>query len=233
MQLLDDGSVRHALGIGLTIAMGAACVSPVAAQETAREVWPELDVWVQLSPKVKLFFPISVSRSRETQYTEALIGARADYRFNRYVSARAGYGYLWSISDKNNNVDEPYHEHRPIGELSLRAFPGKSLVLFDRNRVDFRFINGDYSYRYRNRVRLERTWSADDEASGRAVTPYAMEEVGYDSRYDTFNRSRFSVGVETQFTETVMVDLYLVRQDDSRASIERLYALGLALNLTY
>ena len=59
MQLLDDGSVRHALGIGLTIAMGAACVSPVAAQETAREVWPELDVWAQLSPKVKLFFPIS------------------------------------------------------------------------------------------------------------------------------------------------------------------------------
>jgi len=29
-----------------------------------------------------------------------------------------------------------------------------------------------------------------------------------------------------------MVDLYMVRQDDSSASVERLYALGLALNLT-
>ena len=233
MQNVMTACVRTALGISLTIAMGAAFTSPAAAQETAREVWPEVDVWVQLNPKVKLFFPFSISKSRETQYTEGLIGARVDYRFNRYVSARAGYGYLWSISDKQNNVDEPYHEHRPIGELSLRAFPGKSLVLFDRNRVDFRFINGDYSYRYRNRVRLERTWAVDDRAPGLAFTPYAMEEVGYDSRYDTFNRSRFSVGVETQLTKTVMVDLYLFRQDDSRASIERLYALGIALNLTY
>jgi hypothetical protein len=60
-----------------------------------------------------------------------------------------------------------------------------------------------------------------------------MEELGYDSRYDTFNRSRFTAGVETQFTRTVMVDLNIVRQDDSCASVERLYALGLALNLTY
>jgi hypothetical protein len=60
-----------------------------------------------------------------------------------------------------------------------------------------------------------------------------MEEFGYDSRYDTFNRSRFTAGVETQFTRMVMVDLYMVRRDDSSASIERLYALGLGLNLTY
>ena len=82
-------------------------------------------------------------------------------------------------------------------------------------------------------MRLERTWAADRWAPGRAFTPYAMEEVGYDSRYDTFNRSRFSAGVETQFTKTVMVDLSLVCQDDSRASVDRLYALGIALNLTY
>ena len=30
-----------------------------------------------------------------------------------------------------------------------------------------------------------------------------------------------------------MLDLYLVRQDDSRSSVERLWALGLALNLSY
>jgi hypothetical protein len=60
-----------------------------------------------------------------------------------------------------------------------------------------------------------------------------MEELGYDSRHDTFNRSRFTAGVETQFTRTVMVDLYTVRQDDSSASVERLYSLGLALNLTH
>jgi len=221
--------VRTALR--LAIAIGAACAGPAAAQDTAREVWPEVDVWVQLTTKVKLYFPFSVSRSRDTKYTEALIGARVDFRVNRYVSVRAGYGYIWSISDTDG--DPPYREHRPLGELSLRAFPGASILLIDRNRVDLRFINGDYSYRYRNRLRLERTFTFDRWPPTRTLTPYAMEELGYDSRYDTFNRSRFTAGVETQFTRTVMVDLYVVRQDDSKASVERLYALGLALNLTY
>jgi len=99
--------------------------------------------------------------------------------------------------------------------------------------VDLRFINGDYSYRYRNRLRLGRTFTFDRWPPSRTLTPYAMEELGHDSRYDTFNRSRFTAGVETQFTGTVMVDLYVVSHDDSSASVERLYALGLTLNLTY
>jgi hypothetical protein len=54
-----------------------------------------------------------VSRSRDAQYTEALIGARVDFRVNRYVSVRTGYGYIWSISDTDG--DPPY---RNIGLLA-------------------------------------------------------------------------------------------------------------------
>jgi hypothetical protein len=223
--------VRSAFRLGVAVTIGAGCAGPAAAQETAREIWPEIDVWVQLNPKVKLFFPLSVSKSRETEYTEALIGARVDYRFNRYVAARAGYGYIWSISDKD--APDQYTEHRPVVELSLHAFPGASIHLIDRSRGDFRFINGDYSWRYRNRLRIERTFTFTNWPPTRTLTPYAMEELGYDSRYDEFNRSRFSAGLETQFTEKVMLDVYLVRQDDTRSSVERLWALGLALNLSY
>ena len=99
--------------------------------------------------------------------------------------------------------------------------------------MDLRFINGVYSYRYRNRVRLERTFAVDRWTAGRALTPYAMEELGYDSRYGEFNRSRFTVDLETTLTSMLMVDLSFVRQDDSRASVEHLNALGLTLNLTY
>ena len=224
-------SVRNAFRLGVAVTIGAGFAGPTAAQETAREVWPEIDVWVQLSPKVKLFFPLSVSKSRETEYTEALIGARVDYRFNRYVSARAGYGYIWSISEKD--APDQYIEHRPVVELSLRAYRGAAILLIDRSRGDFQFINGDYSWRYRNRLRVERTFTFKSWPPTRTLTPYAMEEVGYDSRYDEFNRSRFSAGLETQFTQKVMLDLYLVRQDDSRSAVERLLALGLALNLSY
>ena len=75
--------MRTALGIALAIAVGAACAGRAAAQDTSTEVWPEVDVWVKLRPALKLFFPISVSRSRETKYTEGHVGAHVDYRFSR------------------------------------------------------------------------------------------------------------------------------------------------------
>ena len=222
---------RAALGIALAIGV-ARPVSAAAQeqeQESSSEVWPEVDVWVKLGPKLTLFFPLSVTRSRDTEYTEGLVGARVDYRFSRHVSARVGYGYLWSLSD----AEPPYREHRPVAEVSLRAYPGASSMLADRTRFDMRFIDGVYSYRLRNRLRVEHTYSAEQWAKGRALTPYVMEELGYDSRYHTINRSRFTFGVELTFTPTVMMDVNIVRQNDSRASVGRLNALGLALNLTY
>ena len=49
-------------------------------------------------------------------YTEALVGAHYDYRFHRNFSTRAGYRYLWAVSERGN--EERYPEHRIVGELT-------------------------------------------------------------------------------------------------------------------
>jgi hypothetical protein len=197
-------------------------------QEERFEVWPELDVWVQLSPDWKLFFPFAVSRAREVDYTEALVGAHLDYRFSRYLSARAGYRFLWAPSEVGDST--VYTEHRPVAEATVRVYPGLGIVLLDRNRFDLRFIDGETSWRYRNRPRVERTFPL---APDRSVNPYAMVEFGYDSRYDVFNRVRLQVGAEYQFTRRLMLDTYFLRQWDDYSSVPRLYAIGFAFNLMY
>jgi len=197
-------------------------------QDERFEVWPELDVWVQLSPDWKLFFPLAISRAREVDYTEALVGAHVDYRFSRHFSARVGYRFLWAPSEIGDS--SVYREHRPIAEATLRAYPGLGIVLLDRNRFDLRFIDGETSWRYRNRARVERTFPFSRE---RSLNPYAMVEIGYDSRFDVFNRVRMQLGVEYQFSRRLMLDTYYLRQWDDYSSVPRLNALGLAFNLMY
>jgi hypothetical protein len=197
-------------------------------QEERFEVWPELDVWVQLSPDWKLFFPLAISRAREVDYTEALVGAHVDYRFNRYLSARVGYRFLWAPSEIGDS--SVYTEHRPVAEVTVRAYPGLGIVLLDRNRFDLRFIDGEASWRYRNRPRIERTFPFSRD---RSLNPYAMVELGYDSRFDVFNRVRMQVGAEYQFSRRLMLDTYYLRQWDDYAPVPRLNALGFAFNLMY
>lgn len=192
------------------------------------EAWPELDFWVRLNPREQLFFPIAVSRAREVDYTEGLVGAHYDRRFNRYLSARVGYRFLWSLSDRGDS--DQYREHRIVAEATPRTYVVAGIKAYDRNRFDLRIINGEVSWRYRNRIRVERAF---DFSRQRALTPYVMTEFGYDSRYDEFNRVRLQAGGEYQFSPALWLDLYYVRQWDDRSSVPRLNAIGAAVNLAF
>jgi hypothetical protein len=100
--------------------------------------------------------------------------------------------------------------------------------LIDRNRLDLRWVNGNFSWRYRNRLTLERHFKIGEK---RALTPYASGELFYDSRFDAWNRSRLRAGLQTTLSRTIMVDGYYVRQDDSRSSPRLINAVGVVLNL--
>jgi hypothetical protein len=218
----------HRAGVVLAWLLLTAAPGLLWGQEERFEVWPELDVWVQLSPDWKLFFPLAISRAREVDYTEALVGAHVDYRFSHHLSARVGYRFLWAPSEIGE--ENVYTEHRGVAEITARAYPGLGIVLLDRNRLDLRDIDGEFSWRYRNRPRVERTFPLTRD---RSVNPYAMVEIGYDSRFDVFNRVRLQVGAEYQFSRRLMLDTYFLRQWDDYSSVPRLYALGFAFNLMY
>jgi hypothetical protein len=198
------------------------------AQDERLEFWPEVDFWVRTSPRTSLFFPVAITRAAEVDYTEGLVGAHVDRRFSRAWSARVGYRYLWAISDQGE--EDQYRESRFVLEATGRVYPGAGITVSDRNRIDLRFINGDFSWRYRNRVRVERAFGLGAE---RAVTPYTMVEVFFDSRYDDVTRLRWQLGTEYQFSDHVWVDGYYLRQWDDSAELTHVNAIGLALNLAW
>jgi hypothetical protein len=220
-------------------------LQPVQAQEptTRWELWPEIDVYIDIKPKVRLFLFGTVSKTaedgelRNAKGFETQVGVHVDYIPNQHVVLRTGYRYGTSVGSS----DDPFKEHRLITEQTLRHLLPGDLLLSDRNREDFRFIDGDFSFRYRNRVTLERDFHI---FKGRTITPYVSGEIFYDTRHHTWNRNRYAVGVQAALKagplrkllmpkRQVILDLYYMRQNDSRSDIQHVNAIGAALGFYF
>ena len=205
--------------------------------ESREEFWPEVDVYVSLSEKVRLFFLGTISKSKETKESlEGQVGAHVDYALHKKVTLRTGYRYGFSLTES-----DPFKEHRIVLEQTLRQPLPLKVLLSDRNREDLRWVNGDFSARYRNRVTVEREF----QFRNHPFTPYGSAEIYYDSRFKTWNRNRLAVGVQLPFKKGAplidlihpkkqyVVDLYFMRQNDSRSSPAHVNGFGVALSLYY
>lgn len=229
----------------LFLALLLTSAQAIRAQEpaTSNQIWPEIDVYIHIKPKVRLFLLGTVSKTtedgelRNAKGFEAQIGVHVDYIPNQHVILRTGYRYGTSVG----STDDPFKEHRLVTEQTLRQLLPGDLLLSDRNREDFRFVNGDFSFRYRNRVTLEREFHLIKK---RTITPYVSGEIFYDTRYNTWNRNRFAVGVQAALRagplrkmltpkRQVILDLYYMRQNDSRSEIQHVNALGAVLTFYF
>jgi len=230
----------HVWMLVCVVALTAAFSSGARAQqdsENAKQFWPEVDVYFPLNEKFRLFFLATTTKAQETrENTEGQVGAHLDYQLYRRVSLRTGYRYGFSLGGS-----DPFKEHRIIFEQTLRQPLPLQVLLSDRNREDLRWVNGEFSARYRNRVTLEREF----KLLNRAFTPYGSAEGFYDSRFNTWNRNRLAVGVQIAFKrgtpliklihpkEQFVLDLYVTRQNDSRSQPSRVKALGMAFNIYF
>ena len=212
--------------------------------DTSNQFWPEADVYVKLNPKFRLFFLGTVSRAVEdgeligSDAFECQFGAHFDYIPNKHVVLRIGYRFGRSLGD----TDDPYTENRLITEQTFRKMIKGDVLLSDRNRQDFRWVNADFSFRYRNRLTIEREFGT---FKGRTITPYASGEVYYDTRHGTWNRNRYAAGFQFPMLRRhaplkmlfpdrdIVLDVYYMRQNDSKSSPRHVNAIGLAVNLYF
>ena len=223
--------------LALVVALDVCVHAQQQAAETPTQLWPEVQVYVPLDEKVRLFFLFSITKARETRdNTEGQFGAHIDYALNKRLTLRAGYRYGFSLTET-----DPFKEHRPIAEQTYREELPLKILLTDRNRQDFRIVNGDFSFRYRNRLRLEREFLLP----GRSITPYGSVEVYHDSRFDVWNRNRLTVGVQIQLRRAlpllrlvtprkqVILDVYYTKQNDSRSQPHHLHAIGTTIAIHF
>jgi len=167
------------------------CAAPLAAQSGTpqqTQFWPEIDYFQRLNEYARLFASAQWSLQglpgqQDEQYglsfdftylrrfiPATLLGAHAleDDR-REWAQLRVGYRYNETI-----NVDTATITNRILTELTTRGNIRKVFVA-DRNGFDWRWIDGVYSTRYRNRVDAQIASSL----WGYRLTPYSNCEWAY------------------------------------------------------
>jgi len=230
--------VARALGIGTLVAL---LLAGSARAGDPWEAWPEANLYRRLGPTTRLYLVAAFATGGKESAMRTLDVAgcfdltlepffssslrKEDWRGKKYLWARVGYDRVF----KGENGDPVTPEDRGIVALHARAYPLAGILLEGRARADLRWIDGEYSTRYRLRIEGNREFIVRD----RAITPYFQAEAFYDTRYDGWARALYQVGTEVQLTEHFRVEPYLARQVDDLPGDAALYALGVVARWYY
>jgi hypothetical protein len=201
-----------------------AIAAGVTAQTTTQEFWPELDVFWRTAERQRTFLELSDAVEQEGSKREATVGLYQDYLSLPAGYLRGGYRYTFSTRDAS------YRESRLVGEATFAAYSSRPARLVNRTRLELRRVNGEDSYRIRDRLHLQRLAS---DTTGLALAPYGTFELYYDSRYRTIARIAGRIGSEARLGGPASIDVYLARQNNSRSSPQYLNALGITVRLTH
>jgi hypothetical protein len=241
--------VRGARGlrwICLSLLVWQAWTGAVAAGEPSKEFWPEVDLWLRLSPQWRLSMFVPISTNIETAYREGNLILQADYAWGKTtlmsairlvdenrsqtmnaLLARLGYLGGMSLDDRG----EAYTERMLFIELHARnPLPGR-LLLSHRIRGEGRWLGDDltFSTRWRYRFMLEKEF----EAGSTSIVPYVNGEAYYDSRYRTVNRIRLIGGSSVVWSPRFATEVNITYQHDTRSSVTNLLALNLIVHVYF
>lgn len=214
-----------------------------AAQDSdsTNEFWPEFDFFIKLNEKSRIYALYTATKPENLEtYADGQTGIHIDFyavpsfrkRLVEYVDAsrskmlmvRAGY-----LITRPKNNSGTATEHMATFEATARAHLPGGWLLSDRNRVDFRWLDGSPKHRYRNRLKLEKTFDV-----GRCqLTPYAHAEPFYDFKPRDWSRLRYAVGAEWNITKRIILEGYYLRQNTWASVPQFVNAAGLAVQFYF
>ncbi len=207
------------------------------------EYWPEINVYERINQNVRLMEQASAGLGTDGVPVSQQVGLNLDLSvdpnpFRRYVlgaptlvedrsrlmTLRLGYRYNVSGPD----ITPEKIQNRLLAELTTR-FSLWGLVASDRNGFDWRWISGDYSTRYRNRLQFERPI----DINSYELTPYVSAEVFYLLSSGEWNQIRYRGGVQLPVVDNVTVDIYVGLNHVWQPTPGDIYGMGFKLIVAF
>jgi hypothetical protein len=217
------------------------CAFQIAGQaqtaDSTSEYWPEFDFFIKLNEKSRIFALYTATKPENLgTYADGQSGVHIDWYAvpafrksliqyadpsrSKFLMVRAGY-----LVSRPKNSSGTSTEHMATGEATARAHLAGRWLLSDRNRVDFRWLDGDPKHRYRNRLKLEKTF----DAWRFRITPYAHAELFYEFKNRDWTRLRYAVGAEWNITKRIILEGYYLRQNTWASVPQFVNAAGMAV----
>lgn len=216
---------------------GAMCSA--TAQTDSKEFWPAVRVHVDLHPRIGLQLYGEKQNGEELPRAEWKAGVTVSYRVkplfrplagdidteNQYlVTLALGYEHIRKL--KNG---EPVNEDRLIVESTPRYAPGAGFLFLNRNRMEFRWVGGQYDFRYRFKLTGQRAFKINRFH----FTPYASGELFWDRNHHSWNENQYALGVQLPYKRRFRLDTYVLHQNCTTCSQHSLNALGITAHFYF
>lgn len=141
---------------------------------------------------------------------------------SRFLVFEAGYRYITAPNAPTDN--------RLLTMVTLNFPMSAGMLLSDRNRADLDWKGGGFTWRYRNRLTLERTFSIHSYH----LIPYVAAEPYYESRYSKWSTTALYAGCLFPVGKHVQLNTYYEHQNNTGKSPNMpVNQVGLALNLYF
>jgi hypothetical protein len=219
-----------------TFLVGFACLS-ARAQDV--QFLPEVDAHLKLNSVFRVYLqakndrdggqPNQFSIGPSLQlYLKPLIKLKNITTFDlddsksRVSILETGYRYITSPEAPTENR---------MQAVDTLHFPMKTgLLISDRNRADLDWKNGDFTWLYRNKLSLERTFST------RSVhfIPYVAAEPYYESQYKKWSTTALYAGCYIPVGKYVQFNSYYEHENNTgKKPNKQVNSIGLALYLYF
>jgi hypothetical protein len=183
------------------------------AKETAEAGNP---VTAEFGPSLDLYLKSPIKLAEVTAF-------ELDDSKSRLLVLSVGYRYLPTPNQAPTNRLEPF--------FTLNSpLPRINFLLSDRNRFDLDWQGGGFTWRYRNRIQLERTV----RIGSYHPSPYVSAEFYYESRYQKWSDTALFAGCLFPIGRHVELNPYYEHQNSTGSAPNQQYnQFGLMLNLFY
>jgi hypothetical protein len=222
--------------------LGLVLLVPTLGQRASAQVdefLPEIDAYYKLASDVRVSFQAKETREGGDP-TQAELGPSVEFYLKPLVKLKKttafdlddsksrplvlsiGYRYMPSPNSPAENRVEPVATFH----LPLKA----GLLLSDRNRADLDWKSGNFSWRYRNRLQIERRLTIRSYHPA----PYASVEPFYESQYGKWSDTAIYAGCLFPMGKRVELNPYYEHQNNTgKSPNQQLNQLGLILSLYF
>jgi hypothetical protein len=229
-------TVAVGLVIGLMIVAFFSAPSTTQAQTTT-EFWPSVKAHFDVRPRIGLEIYGERQNGEELPSPDLKAGFKVSFRVkplfkplagdlnpeNQYLANMAvGYEYL-----RKSKNGQPAIENRLILESTPRYAPGAGFLFLNRNRMEFRWNDGTYDFRYRFKVTGQRAFKIDRFH----FTPYGSGELFWDRNKHSWNENQYALGVHLPIRRRFMIDTYVPHQNCTTCGQRSVNAFGLTANI--
>jgi hypothetical protein len=211
----------------------------IFARAQSPQLLPEIDTYLKVNPAMRAYFqaqgdrdegvPIQSTLGPSLQfYLKPLVSLKRVTSFDlddakkRPLVMEAGYRVITAPNDPIEN------RFMPIVTVAL---PTKgSLLVTDRSRADLDWKAGAFSWRYRNRLLGQRTFSIHSFH----VTPYLSAEVYYTSQYSKWSTTELDAGGIFPIGSHLQIEAYYEHQNNTgKKPNEQVNDIGLVAHVFF